>query len=212
MNRDQKTDLVKSKIQDMQLIKDDDISNFFRSFSLPETNISKRHARMNRNVFKEFLEDRYSKLVGKKMMDFLETQFNNLARADIFAYVQMITDMLNSGPDCYKKMLFACLSLSNNGRICEHDIFTLMEQFKQRDSFFFYQELIQLPHVPRDYKNAYDQSDQMFYEAFVRDIKSISHMINLRKRMAGHVDMDTTVDVENDFDESSYPGSNEQYE
>ena len=41
--------------------------------SLQETNISKKHARLNRNAFKQFLEDRYSKNVGEKLMIFLET-------------------------------------------------------------------------------------------------------------------------------------------
>lgn len=89
-------------------------------------------------------------------MIFLETQFNQLYRADIFSYIQMINDMLHAGPECYKKMLFACLSISNNGRICEHDLFQILELYKQRDSFFFYQDLIQMPDVPRDYKSARD--------------------------------------------------------
>ena len=66
-----------------------------------------------------------------------------------------------------------------------------MEQYKQRDSFFFYQELIQMDDVPRDYKNARDQSDDIFYSAFVKDMKVLAQMINVRKRMAGLVDMDT---------------------
>ena len=41
-----------------------------------------------------------------------------------------MADLMNQGPDCYKKMLFACLSLNNLGRICEHDIFMLLELFK----------------------------------------------------------------------------------
>jgi hypothetical protein len=51
-------------------------------------------------------------------------------------------DFLNGGPDLYKKILFASFSLSNSGRICEHDVFTVIESFKQRDSFFFVGELI----------------------------------------------------------------------
>ena len=45
--------------------------------------------------------------------------------------------------------------------------------------------------VPRDYKNARDQSDDIFYSAFVKDMKVLAQMINVRKRMAGLVDMDT---------------------
>jgi len=66
--------------------------------------------------------------------------------------------------------------------------------------------------VPRDYKNVIDNSDQMFYAAFVKDVKVISHMINMRKRMAGIVDMDTSEGVESDCNEDQYPGNKEQYE
>jgi len=134
---------VTSKIKDLNLHQDADICNFFRGMCGAEGGQSMRHARLNRNSFKQFLQDRYSKLVGEKLILFLETQFNSLYRAEFSGFLQVITDLLHAGPECYKKMLFACLSLSNPGRICEHDIFTLMEQFKQRDSFFFYQELIQ---------------------------------------------------------------------
>ena len=126
-------------------------------------------------------------------------------------------EFLNAGPECYRKMLFACLSLSNPGQICEHDIFTLLEQFKQRDSFFFYQDLINLKDVPRDYKKVRDDSDQIFFDAFVRDVKVISHIINMRKRMMGLIDMDTSSGIENDFDSllketKSDPGATEQVE
>lgn len=167
---------------------------------------------MDREALKQYLEDRYSKLIGQKLLLFLETQLHQMHRAHHETFVQLITDMLQGGPEFYKKMCFACLSLSRNGRICEHDVFTVMEQFKQRDSFFFYKELIQQPDVPRDYKNANDQSDQLFYNAFVKDIKLISHMINLRKRMAGLEDKDTIEEVADDFDERRYPGTSEQYE
>ena len=61
--------------------------------------------------------------------------------------------------------------------------------------------------VPRDYKNARDQSDDIFYSAFVKDMKVLSQMINVRKRMAGLVDMDTVEDVSGDFDVAKYPGT-----
>jgi len=45
-------------------------------------------------------------------------------------YASMICDMLNLGTEFYKKLLFACLSKLNPGRICEHDIFALLQTFK----------------------------------------------------------------------------------
>lgn len=85
--RDPKVDVIRNKINELNLINDEDITNQFRRMSLQETNISKKHARLNRNAFKQFLEDRYSKNVGEKLMIFLETQFNSMFRADIFSFI-----------------------------------------------------------------------------------------------------------------------------
>lgn len=71
----------------------------------------------------------------------------------------MICDMLNLGPEFYKKLLFACLSKLNPGRVCEHDIFALLQTFKQIDSYYFYRELINRKEVPRDFKDLKDNSD-----------------------------------------------------
>lgn len=40
----------------------------------------------------------------------------------------------------------------------------------------------------------------------------ISQMINLQKRMAGLEDMDTILEVHDDFDEAKYPGTKAQYQ
>ena len=47
-------------------------------------------------------------------------------------------EFLNTGPELYKKILFNIMSFNNPGEICEHDIFTLFQSFKQRDSYYFY--------------------------------------------------------------------------
>ena len=103
---------------------------------------------------------------------------------------------MNKGPDCYKKMLFACLSFNNYGRICEHDIFMIMELFKLQDSFAFYQNLIYAENIPRNYKTLSDKSDSMFFKAFVKDIKYLSRIINFRKRIFGFEDADTNTGIE----------------
>ena len=54
----------------------------------------------------------------------------------------MVLNILNEGVPGYKKMMFACFSLLNPGIICEHDIFLILEKFRQKDTFFFVQELI----------------------------------------------------------------------
>ena len=74
----------------------------------------------------------------------------------------------------------------------------------------FYQNLINAPDVPRDYKSRTDDSDQMFFKAFVKDIKYLARIINFRKRIFGIEDYDTIVGIEKDFDQKTYPGTVEQ--
>lgn len=65
--------------------------------------------------------------------------------------------------------------------------------------------------MPRDYQSVVDDSDKTFFEAFARDVKVVTHIINLRKRMMGVIDMDTNVGIEGDFNVENY-SSEEQYE
>jgi hypothetical protein len=102
------------------------------------------------------------------------------------------------------------MGAQNPGRICEHDIFTLMEQFKQKETFFFYKELMSRPDVPRDFQQIIDDSDKQFFKAFAKDTKVVAHVINLRKRLLGVVDMDTTDGLDQDFDKSKYPNADEE--
>ena len=95
----------------------------------------------------------------------------------------MIQDFVNAGPECYKKIVFCALSLGNQGQICEHDLFNMLESFKQRESFYFYKELITMPDVPRDFQHIIDFSDKIFFDAFANDIKMIVQSLNLRKFM-----------------------------
>ena len=44
-----------------------------------------------------------------------------------------------------------------------------------------------------------DNSDQIFFDAFAKDVKVIAQIINLRKRMMGIEDEDTTQGIESDF-------------
>lgn len=53
--------------------------------------------------------------------------------------------------------------------------------------------------VPREYKTMADTSDQTFYDAFAFDLKRMTRMINLQKRMMGINDTDTTKGLEDDY-------------
>ena len=43
-----------------------------------------------------------------------------------------------------------------------------------------------------------DDSDKIFFEAYVSDLKSVAHSLNLRKRMLGIQDQDTNESLEDE--------------
>ena len=55
------------------LMNNPEFENFFKAFCDDCCNI--KHARLNRNLFKQFLQERYSKVVGEKILTFLDSQF-----------------------------------------------------------------------------------------------------------------------------------------
>ena len=58
---------------------------------------------------------------------YLESEGNQLYRTDYNGFLQVIMNIINEGLHGYKKMMFATFSLQTPGRICEHDIFTILE-------------------------------------------------------------------------------------
>ena len=78
----------------------------------------------------EYLQERYTKNVGERVMMFLENQFTSLYKIGFEGFCNVIMELVNAGPECYKRLLFASLSLQNQGRICEHDLFNMIENFK----------------------------------------------------------------------------------
>lgn len=105
------------------------------------------------------LEARYFKTMADKIIFFLEDSFQTLNRLTMKRYCDVLLEILNGGPDLYKKMMFSCLSFQNPGKICEHDLFYLFETFKQKESFYFYNDLINRKNVPRDFNQVTDDSD-----------------------------------------------------
>ena len=86
-----------------------------------------KYAVLNKEMLEQFLQDRYSPYIGKNVLLFLESEYASLFGATFGRFLGVIVDFLNGGRESYKKMLFASLSLSNPGRICEHDVFTILE-------------------------------------------------------------------------------------
>lgn len=115
-------------------------------------------------------------------MQFLENQFLSLYRIDLNGYCSIIRELINAGPAAYKKLAFCALSNQNKGRICEHDLFRLMEHFKQRETYFFFKEIMSMP-MPRDFQHFVDFDDKVFFDAYADDIKQLSAGLRLRREL-----------------------------
>jgi hypothetical protein len=161
---------------------------FFRSMC--EDPASAKNARLSRPKFKSHLAARFGPLVGERVLNFLETQFNTLYQIDFVGYQQVVADFLNSGPEGAQKLVFWAFSLANPGVICEHDLFTLLEEFKGQGAHAFYKELLAAADVPRDYNSLTDTSDLPYFEIFLDDIQRVSAILSLHKKMRGLPDFE----------------------
>jgi len=120
------------------------------------------------------------------MITFLDSKVHSLYRMDFKGYVKMLKDFIRGGPKLYKKFLFFVLNDSGNGKLCEHDLFSLMEQFKQRDEIYFYQDLFNMGRVNNDYKIMTDKSDYIFFEGFNEDFSRVVKVLNDKKKMEAY--------------------------
>ena len=180
---------------------------FFISLSEESQNI--KFARLSRQAFKEFLQKRYTGPVGERIMLYLENQFQSLYRIDIHGFCNVIREFLNAGAESYKKLLFSCLSLQNQGRICEHDLFQLIENFRQRESFYFYKEVISMPNQPRDFNRLVDFSDRIFFDAYAEDVKRISSSLSFKQSLQGTSDPASWALRDKDLDPDNFPSHQE---
>jgi hypothetical protein len=99
--------------------------NFF--FSICEEYSDIKNAKLSIQALKEYLQSKYSKIVGERLLVYLESEGNQLYRTDFTGFLQVVMNIINEGLHGYKKMMFAAFSLQNPGRICEHDVFTILE-------------------------------------------------------------------------------------
>lgn len=60
-----------------------------------------------------------------------------------------------------------------------------MEEFKQQESLLFYKDLLMRKDVPRDYQTLVDNSDKIFFDVFLNDLKLVNSIISLQKKMMG---------------------------
>lgn len=112
----------------MKLDKNKKLHRFFISVSDEGNSI--KWCKLNRVLFRTNLSARYSKKLADRIMTFLESNFGSLLRATYDTYSRMLKDFVRGGGPLWRKFLFFVFNLSGNDRLCEHDLFQILEQFK----------------------------------------------------------------------------------
>jgi hypothetical protein len=75
------------------------------------------------------------------MLLFLDTNFGPFNRSPFDHYMRMLKEFVRGGPIMWRKFAFFIFNISGNEKMCEHDMFAILEQFKLRDYIHFYREL-----------------------------------------------------------------------
>lgn len=129
------------------------------------------------------------------MIHFIEHHISTTKKIEFQGWMDILLKILNKGPECYRRFLFTSIGFNNSGFICEHDIFSILENYKQKDNFLFVKELISQETAPADYKTLTDDSDKTFFDAFTHDLKKILPLLLVIKQMIG-IEDDGDLDTE----------------
>lgn len=92
----------------------------------------------------------------------------------------------------WRKFAYQVFNLNGNDKLCDHDMFTILEQFKLRDYINFYKEIHAREKIQNNYREAIDETDQAFYDAFSSDYGIIARAFNIkRQRTTSDVNINT---------------------
>ncbi len=92
----------------------------------------------------------------------------------------------------WRKFAYQVFNLNGNEKLCDHDMFTILEQFKLRDYINFYKEIHGREKIQNNYREAIDETDQAFYDAFSSDYGIIARAFNMkRQRTTSDVNINT---------------------
>ncbi|CDW83717.1 UNKNOWN [Stylonychia lemnae] len=164
-------------------------SKAFQGFflKLAEDDSALRWSKLNRNTFKQFLQDRYGRKISERMITYIEANFGTLYRIEFKAFIRIIRDFIKSGPATWQKFTFTSFNITGNNQLCEHDMFQILEQFRQRDVIYFYKELFNKQQISNNYREACDDSDKIFFDGFNQDFAKISQAFNDKRYQQGKV-------------------------
>lgn len=149
------------------------------------------------------LGERYTREVAQKIIGVIEEIGPSLHRMNIRRYAKLCQEILYGSQQMYKKILFECLS-NNKRMICEHSLFQVLEMFREKDSYFFYRELLDAKKIPRYYNEINDDSDKTFFEAFAEDLRLVSQCLDFKKRIEGIYDNDMDEEFDSPFEVERY--------
>ena len=88
---------------------------------------SVKFCKLNRITFKANLAVRYGKKVAERMLMFLDTNFGIMLRSPFEQYVKMLKEFVKGGPVMWRKFAFFCFNITGNEKLCEHDMFAILE-------------------------------------------------------------------------------------
>ena len=91
---------------------------------------SLKWAKLNRNLFRDFLQERYGKKIAEKMINFIEVTFAPLNRMDFNSFVRLFRDFVKGGVTIHAKFCFNVFKGTHTNCVCEHDLYSMFESFK----------------------------------------------------------------------------------
>ena len=97
------------------------LHKFFISVSEEGHNV--KWCKLNRNLFKNYLQERYGKKLSDRMLLFIDTNFGILLRWPYTTFTKVLKDFVRGGPSMWKRFAHFVYNFTGNEKLCEHDMF-----------------------------------------------------------------------------------------
>jgi len=87
-----------------------------------------KNLRLSKGQLKLHIAKRYKKMIGDRIMQFLEIVYPNLHNLNIHSYMKLLDELICT-PGRLIDFTFHVYDFSSTGSLCEHDAFQLMQNF-----------------------------------------------------------------------------------
>ena len=64
------------------------------------------------------------------MITFMDSNLGIILRTSYDSMIKILKDFMRGGPLMWRKFAFHIFNFSGNDKLCEHDLFQILEQFK----------------------------------------------------------------------------------